>query len=196
MTASTPPSDPNPTRPSRRRGLKWLLGGLVVVALLVVVGPFVYINFIADDADPELRLTTEAPSTTIAPSERVELDGTWSVAIGSTAGYRVDEVLFGQNNTATGRTNAVEGTMTIDGTTVTAADISPDDRTLAVMTYRDLLLYPRRVGQSWKQAVAAPPRVVALPWLPQAEAMGWSRDGKAIYVTGEFIPAPLYRVEP
>jgi hypothetical protein len=79
---------------------------------------------------------------------------------------------------------------------VTAADISPDDRTLAVMTYRDLLLYPRRDGQSWAQAVAAKPKVSALPWLPQAEAMGWSANGKAIYVTGEFIPAPLYRLEP
>lgn len=79
---------------------------------------------------------------------------------------------------------------------VTAADISPDDRTLAVMTYRDLLLYPRREGGSWAQAIAAKPRVSALPWLPQAEALGWSADGKALYVTGEFIPAPLYRVEP
>lgn len=79
---------------------------------------------------------------------------------------------------------------------VTAADISPDDRTLAVMTYRDLLLYSRANGQSWARAIGAPPRVSALPWLPQAEAMGWSRDGKAIYVTGEFIPAPLYRIEP
>ena len=79
---------------------------------------------------------------------------------------------------------------------VTAADISPDDRTLAVMTYNDLLLYPRRNGQSWAQAIGARPKVATLPWLPQAEAMGWSRDGKAIYVTGEFIPAPLYRIEP
>jgi hypothetical protein len=79
---------------------------------------------------------------------------------------------------------------------VTAADISPDDRTLAVMTYRNLLLYPRLGGQSWEQAVAAAPKVTELPWIPQAEALGWARDGKALYATGEFIPAPLYRIEP
>lgn len=79
---------------------------------------------------------------------------------------------------------------------VTAADLSPDGRTLAVMTYRDLLLYPRREGQSWAQAIAVAPSVRALPWLPQAEALGWSADGKALYATGEFIPAPLYRIEP
>ncbi len=78
---------------------------------------------------------------------------------------------------------------------VTAADISPDDRTLAVITYRDMLLYRRRNGASWAQAIAAQPVARALPWLPQAEAMGWSADGKALYVTGEFIPAPLYRIE-
>lgn len=78
----------------------------------------------------------------------------------------------------------------------TAADVSPDGRTLAVMTYRHLLLYPRRDGDGWVEAVARAPRVVALPWLPQAEAMGWSRDGRALYATGEFVPAPLYRIVP
>jgi hypothetical protein len=78
----------------------------------------------------------------------------------------------------------------------TAADVSPDGRTLAVMTYRYLLLYPRQRGDGWSQAVGRPPRVVELPWLPQAEAMGWADDGRALYATGEFVPAPLYRVVP
>lgn len=79
---------------------------------------------------------------------------------------------------------------------ITAADVSPDDRTLAVLTYRNVLLYQRRPGQSWSCAVAASPKVVDLPWVPQAEALGWAADGKALYATGEFIPAPLYRIDP
>jgi len=79
---------------------------------------------------------------------------------------------------------------------VTAASLSPDRRTLAVMTYRHLLLYHRREGQDWANAVAGSPVVSALPWLPQAEALGWSADGKALYATGEFMPAPLYRITP
>jgi hypothetical protein len=79
---------------------------------------------------------------------------------------------------------------------VTAADISPDGRTLAVMTYRNLLLYPRGPRQSWATAVSRPPRVTALPWLPQAEALGWAANGRGLYATGEFIPAPLYLVTP
>lgn len=79
---------------------------------------------------------------------------------------------------------------------VTAADVSPDGRTLAVMTYRYLLLYPRQPQQDWAQAVAGAPKVSELPWLPQAEALGWSADGRFLYATGEFIPAPLYRIAP
>lgn len=79
---------------------------------------------------------------------------------------------------------------------VTAADISPDGTTLAVMTYHDLLLYRRDAGQRWTQVIARPPQVRALPWLPQAEAIGWSSDGRSLYATGEFIPAPMYRITP
>jgi len=79
---------------------------------------------------------------------------------------------------------------------VTAASVSPDRRTLAVMTYRHLLLYERREGQDWANAVTGTPRVRDLPWLPQAEALGWSADGQALHATGEFMPAPLYRIKP
>lgn len=79
---------------------------------------------------------------------------------------------------------------------VTAADVSPDGRTLAVMTYRHLLLYPRGVDERWRQAIARPPRVRALPALPQPEALGWAVDGRSLYATGEFVPVPLYRIAP
>lgn len=79
---------------------------------------------------------------------------------------------------------------------VTAADVAPDGRTLAVMTYRHLLLYPRARREGWDNAIARVPQVHPLPWLPQAEALGWALDGRSLYATGEFVPAPLYRVAP
>jgi hypothetical protein len=79
---------------------------------------------------------------------------------------------------------------------VTAADLSPDGRTLAVLTYRDVLLYRRRGSQSWPQALAGEPRVHPLTWLPQAEALGWSPDGRTLYATGEHSPAPLLLLNP
>jgi polyisoprenoid-binding protein YceI len=112
-----------------RRALKWVIAAVVAVVILVVAIPFIYINFISDDAPDRLELsqpsaTTAAPNGTAAPAAGIA--GTWTVGTGSTAGYRVDEVLFGQNNTAAGRTSDVTGTMVIEGTTVKSADMSVD----------------------------------------------------------------------
>jgi hypothetical protein len=77
------------------------------------------------------------------------------------------------------------------GRQVTSADLSPDGRTLAVLTYDHLLLYSRAPGESWAQAVARPPRTQPVPWLHQAEAVAWLPDGRGLLATGEFSPAPL-----
>ena len=74
---------------------------------------------------------------------------------------------------------------------VTAADVSPDGRTLAVLTYARLLLYRRSGAESWSAAVAHPPTAQSLPWLHQAEAVAWATDGRGLYASGEFSPAPL-----
>lgn len=79
---------------------------------------------------------------------------------------------------------------------VTAAALSPDGRTLAVMTYSDLLLYPRRGAEPWPAAVARPPTVHALPWLHQPEALTWSATGRYLYATGEIAPTPIYLLSP
>lgn len=79
---------------------------------------------------------------------------------------------------------------------VTAADIAGDGHAIAVLTYRDVLLYPRRRNERWEQALSRPPQVHPLPWLPQAEALGWSDDSRALYATGELSPAPLLLLNP
>ncbi|MFC7301429.1 hypothetical protein [Cognatiluteimonas weifangensis] len=79
---------------------------------------------------------------------------------------------------------------------VTAADLAPDSHAMAVLTYRDVLVYPRRNRESWAQALARPPQVHPLPWLPQAEALAWSADSRALYATGELSPAPLLYLNP
>lgn len=79
---------------------------------------------------------------------------------------------------------------------VTAADIAPDGHSLAVMTYRDVLVYPRVPDQPWAAAVARPPRVHPLPWLHQPEALAWAASGGSLYATGEIIPTPIYLLTP
>jgi polyisoprenoid-binding protein YceI len=66
----------------------------------------------------------DAPAATGAPGATAS--GQWVATDSSQVGYRVQEVLFGVDTTAVGRTDEVEGTLTIDGTQVTAVDFSVD----------------------------------------------------------------------
>lgn len=115
--------------------LRWLAVAVGVVAVLAVAGPWVYIRWI--EGDPPDRLTladatsTSSTSAAIGSSTRAGIEGTWSVTSGSQAGYRVKEVLFGQDAEAVGRTSDVSGTMTISDTAVTAGSFTVDLTTVS-----------------------------------------------------------------
>ena len=79
---------------------------------------------------------------------------------------------------------------------VTAADLSPDGRTLAVLTYGSVLFYRRQPGEDWGEAVSRPPEAHDVPLIPQAEALAWSAGGGGLYATGEFTPAPIFYLVP
>ena len=77
---------------------------------------------------------------------------------------------------------------------ITAMALAPDDSELALLTYRDVYVYPRVPGEPWQSTLAREPHALGLPRLPQAEGLGYLRDGSALYVTGERLPAPLVRI--
>jgi hypothetical protein len=81
-------------------------------------------------------------------------------------------------------------------TQVTAADVSPDGRTLAVLTYGSVLFYQREAGDDWAAAVARAPEAHDVPLIPQAEALTWSAGGGGLYASGEFSPAPIFYLTP
>ncbi len=118
-------------RSMRRHWGRWLIGAIVVVALVVVGGPFVFFHFIEGPAPPPLSLSSEGSTTvprgaTTTSGTPAALNGVWDVTTGSQAGYRVQEILFGQSHTAVGRTTAVTGNLTISTTTVTDGRFSVD----------------------------------------------------------------------
>ncbi len=113
---------PQTRRLWQRRWVRGVAIGIVVAIVAAVVGPFVYIHFIEGPAPAPLKLSPHTGTTTGGGP----VAGTWKVSSGSQAGYRVQEVLFGQNNTAVGRTSGVTGQMTITGSTVTAATFTVD----------------------------------------------------------------------
>ncbi len=134
---------------SSKRWIKWVVIGGVAAVVLLFAGIFIYANFINDAPDaldesdlssalvattePEVAETappgSEAPGTTAAPadttptSEPAGFDGDWVPTTASEFGYRVEEVLAGVNTTAVGRSNEIEGLLTIDGTQATVVDI-------------------------------------------------------------------------
>ena len=113
------------------RWLKWLIGGAVVVVILGAGAFLLYWNVIREDADDPFELTdvtsqAGATTTTTGAADGTAVAGSWTVAADSEAGYRAEEILFGQSAAATGRTSQVTGTMDITDTTVEQAAITVD----------------------------------------------------------------------
>lgn len=67
----------------------------------------------------------------------------------------------------------------------TALDFSSDGRLALVLLYSRPLLFPRRPGESWADALAREPVKLAAHALPQAEGACFTRDGAALYVCSE-----------
>ena len=128
----------SPTK-ARRRWLRGLLAGVAELVVIGVGGPFVYIHFIEGPAPaaftlPSLKTTTTTPGSGLPPTTKTSsstvagASGKWVVGSSSQAGYRVQEVIAGQNNTAVGRTSQITGTISISGSTVSSASFLVDLR--------------------------------------------------------------------
>jgi polyisoprenoid-binding protein YceI len=106
---------------------RWLVAAFVLAVALVVGGPYVYINFLQGNAPDRLDVATgQAAADPTSGSASGSLDGTWTAAGGSQAGYRVNEVLLGQDTEAVGRTTAVAGQLIVSGTQVRSGSFTVD----------------------------------------------------------------------
>lgn len=121
---------------------------VVIVVLTLAAGGLWW--FLRDDSPPEVNLDTAAKGVTSSTTNgsgtaktdptaaATDIDGTWTVdatsgafdyesATGTFVGFRIQENLVNVGaNTAVGRTNAVTGTMKIEGTKVTEASFTVD----------------------------------------------------------------------
>ena len=77
---------------------------------------------------------------------------------------------------------------------VTAMDISPDGRRCIVLTYMHACEFTRKPDETWKQAFARLPRIIAMPPRMQGESICYGHDGKTLYLTSEKRPTPLLEV--
>lgn len=116
--------------------IKKLLIAAVALAVLAVGGTWVYINLIKEDAPAELSIDKPAgdgkdTGGNVDSAAAPDPEGTWTPTDASTVGYRIKEVLMGQNTEAVGRTNSVTGSLKIVGTQVTEAEFEVDMATIA-----------------------------------------------------------------
>ena len=103
----------------KRHWRRWILASVagLVVLIVLAVGAFIKLQ----PTPAPLALPTAAASPPAGP-----LAGTWAVAAGSAAGFRVQETILGLSNDSVGRTNAVTGTIAVTGHQVTSATIRID----------------------------------------------------------------------
>jgi polyisoprenoid-binding protein YceI len=117
MTSKAGPQKPArmaPGRsPSKRHWWRWILAGVAVLAGLVVAAVAMFVKLQPSPAPLTLPAAAGAPAG--------PLDGTWDAAAGSVAGFRVQESALGVSNDVVGRTNAVNGAISVHNGKVTAA---------------------------------------------------------------------------
>jgi polyisoprenoid-binding protein YceI len=99
-----------------------LVGIAAVVVVIAVVAGAGYVYYFSGlrSAPAQLGLSatpTAATSPTTTPTATVSLTGTWIIARGSVAGYRIKELFVGQasKHEAVARTNTIGGGLTVSG---------------------------------------------------------------------------------
>ncbi|WIB60908.1 YceI family protein [Curtobacterium sp. MCLR17_007] len=105
----------------RTKILIGIASGVVVIgAAAAVAGPAIYANTVNAQAEaaPSLRASSSAKL------DASDADGTWTSQSGSFAGYRVHEVLQGNDVNVVGRTKDVEGKATVASGKLTTATVT------------------------------------------------------------------------
>ena len=165
--------------------------GLVIVAAVAVGGYVVYDQVLHGDSVGALGLPSASSGSGSSARPAASFDGvvagTWTVASGSQAGYRVREQLANlpAESDAVGRTSDVTGTITLatsgSTTTLTAGSIGVDTTTIASdKTMRDNRL--RNEGLQTDTFKTATFKLTAPVAIPAAALAGTASD---VTLTGD-----------
>lgn len=101
---------------------------VVVATVAAIAGPAFYRDVIVGEPEAAPTVSVTPGSSDLAGSD---LTGAWTIGSGSTAGYRVKEVLRGTDVTVVGKTSDVSGTVTFDSDSITEAQITVEAGTIA-----------------------------------------------------------------
>lgn len=119
-----------------RRLAVWAASSAIVVVAVVLAATLIYAKVINrgpsafSDADLaaalERQVEPDGSGTALVPTPGTGGTAQWVIAEGSEVGYRVVEQIRAVDTVGVGRTSDITGTITIDGTTVTAATFDVD----------------------------------------------------------------------
>jgi polyisoprenoid-binding protein YceI len=162
-----------------RRRLAFAGAGVALIALLGIGGAYAYFFSGLRSAPPPLALATPTPgaSSSATPAAPGDLAGTWKVASGSQAEWRVTEVVLATNtpHSAVGRTSGVTGGLTVqqDASGLTASNLtftadltqlaSVDQLAGHDVSQRDQLVRQSLRVSQFPQATFASAEAVAIP---------------------------------
>jgi polyisoprenoid-binding protein YceI len=123
LQARTPDEHHRPPRNRHRR--RWIIAGVAVLVVLLVL---VAVSASPQPGPPPLAL----PAAASPPSPASLVDGTWNVAAGSVAGFRIRQHILGRGSDIVGRTTAVTGSASAAHDQLTAASFRIDLTTIKV----------------------------------------------------------------
>jgi polyisoprenoid-binding protein YceI len=115
MTTPITRRAPAPAAPRRHRWLRWTLGSIAAFVALLLAAVAVAVKLQPTPAPLAL------PPAAAIPSRPV--DGTYQVASGSVAGFRIQQTVLLLTSEVVGRTTDVTGTVTVVGGRATAANV-------------------------------------------------------------------------
>ena len=101
-----------------------------VIIFVLVVGPWVYINIISEDAPTPFSELQNGQETFNPNNSVVDIAGLWTVSSGSKVGYRVKEQIVLRKLETVGRTESVSGSLSILKLEVKNASFEVDMKTL------------------------------------------------------------------
>lgn len=166
--------------PEHRR--RWLIGTLVVVVVAVsaIVGaPWLYARVIMPDPREALTLSTPVATAPAEVPATADVTGSWQVGEGSQAGYRLGEVLSGEQVTVVGRTEKVVGSVVVADGALTQAEIMVDTASITTdESARDA--YFRRALDT----TTYPQAVFSLAEPADVAAVGTTTEAVAVQATG------------
>ena len=110
----------------QKKGVRRIVYFVAFAAFMLLVGPWVYVNFFNEDAPTPFSQQQNGTETINPNTGEADATGLWTVSDGSQVGYRIKEQIVLRKLEAVGRTEAVTGSLNISQLEVNNVSIEVD----------------------------------------------------------------------